>query len=156
MRTMKFPENNEGLLIIPSNIKGTGFLRTCYDEKILKGFMEVDEFQSVLDAASKVVARVYSRKRLADTAGIEQYKIYLLSASMVLALLFMMMIYFAILYDSAFFEVGAYTIILSAFLIVLPLSLFECLRKSDNKFISFNLLVKKELDAFLLKINPVY
>lgn len=67
---MKFPENNKNLVIIPSNIKGTGFLRTCYDKKILSDIMDEKEFMFVVDAASKVAAIVYSRKRLADTAGI--------------------------------------------------------------------------------------
>ncbi len=44
MKTMKFPDNNENLVIIPSNIKGTGFLRTCYVEEILDGIITQEEF----------------------------------------------------------------------------------------------------------------
>ena len=54
-----------------------GFLRTCYDEVYLENIMSRDEFQDIVDKASKVVAKVYSRKRLADTAGIESFKIML-------------------------------------------------------------------------------
>lgn len=31
MKNLKFPSNNMNLVVIPSNEKGTGFLRTCYD-----------------------------------------------------------------------------------------------------------------------------
>eukprot|EP00349_Pseudokeronopsis_sp_Brazil_P004356 CAMPEP_0202960782 /NCGR_PEP_ID=MMETSP1396-20130829/4936_1 /ASSEMBLY_ACC=CAM_ASM_000872 /TAXON_ID= /ORGANISM="Pseudokeronopsis sp., Strain Brazil" /LENGTH=40 /DNA_ID= /DNA_START= /DNA_END= /DNA_ORIENTATION= len=37
MKELKFPDNNENLVIIPSNNKGTGFMRTCYIEEILEG-----------------------------------------------------------------------------------------------------------------------
>ncbi len=70
MKALQFPENSPNLVVIPSNEKGTGFLRTCYDEAILKGILTQEEFQNVVDKASKVVAKVYSKKRLADTAGI--------------------------------------------------------------------------------------
>ena len=44
MKTMKFPENNKNLVIIPSNIKGTGFLRTCYDKQVLFRVIDEKEF----------------------------------------------------------------------------------------------------------------
>ena len=31
MAHIKFPENSPSLVIIPSNKKGTGFIKTCYD-----------------------------------------------------------------------------------------------------------------------------
>lgn len=68
---MLFPLNNSNLVIIPSNIKGTGFLRTCYDKDILDLVMTEEEFLEVIDMASKIVAKVYTKKRLADTAGID-------------------------------------------------------------------------------------
>ena len=100
MKQMKFPENNPNLVIIPSNIKGTGFLRTCYDELILKGVMGENEFLSVIDVASKEVAKVYSKKRLADTAGVDKVKVILLSIALALAMSFLILIYLAIHYDN--------------------------------------------------------
>jgi hypothetical protein len=44
MKALKFPENSPNLVVIPSNEKGTGFLRTCYDEGILKNIMDKDTF----------------------------------------------------------------------------------------------------------------
>jgi len=118
--------------------------------------MDEDEFLTVIDAASKVVARVYSKKRLSDTAGIDSYKVILLSIAMLLAISFLVVIYLAIYYDNTSLEISAYAMIVTSFAIVLPLSLHECLRKSDDKFIGFNSLVKKELDLFFSKMNTVY
>lgn len=42
MKTLKFPENNHNLVVVPSNEKGTGFLRTCYDSDILAGILTKD------------------------------------------------------------------------------------------------------------------
>lgn len=44
MKHLKFPSNNANLVVIPSNEKGTGFLRTCYDENILNNIISKDEF----------------------------------------------------------------------------------------------------------------
>lgn len=40
MKTIQFPENTPQLVVIPSNEKGTGFLRTCYDEEILRDIID--------------------------------------------------------------------------------------------------------------------
>jgi hypothetical protein len=118
--------------------------------------MDEKEFLTNVDAISKVVGRIYSRKRLADTAGIDRFKVIMLGISFLLSIIFLLMIYAAIHYDSTSLEVTAYAIVSSAFLIMLSLSLFECLRSSDNNFLSFNTLVKKELNIFLAKINPTF
>lgn len=93
---MLFPCNNQNLVIVPSNIKGTGFLRTCYDKEYLKGIMPEDEFLEVVDMASKIVANVYTRKRLADTAGIHYKKSTILWLSVILVLVFLVLVYMAI------------------------------------------------------------
>jgi len=35
MKSLKLPENSEQLVIVPSNEKGTGFMKNCYDERFL-------------------------------------------------------------------------------------------------------------------------
>ena len=86
-------------MVVPSNEKGTGFLRTCYSSEILDGIMDNEEFQAICDAASKVVGRVYSKKRLADTAQIDNYKILLSVISVLLTGIYLGLIYLAIVQD---------------------------------------------------------
>jgi len=63
------------------------------------------------------------------------------------------LMYAAIHLDSNILEYSSYIAIALAFLIVVPLSMLECLRYSDNKFMSFNIMVKKALDEYLIKLN---
>ena len=44
MKHLKFPSNNANLVVIPSNEKGTGFLRTCYDQDILEHMISKEDF----------------------------------------------------------------------------------------------------------------
>jgi hypothetical protein len=49
MKHLKFPSNTQNLVVVPSNEKGTGFLRTCYDKQNLEGVLTKEEFQDVID-----------------------------------------------------------------------------------------------------------
>ena len=49
MNSIKFPQNSQSLVVIPSNEKGTGFLRTCYSKEILDSIMDQEEFQAIVD-----------------------------------------------------------------------------------------------------------
>ena len=153
MKALKFPENNVNLVVIPSNEKGTGFLRTCYDKDVLEGVLTKEEFQAVVDQASKVVAKVYSKKRLADTAGIDNYKFWLSTLSFLLALLFLGMIYVAIDYELLLLEVIAYCTMAASMFIIVSLSIYECFRDSSKKFVNFNSSVKSNLDLYFAHMN---
>jgi hypothetical protein len=93
---MKFPENSPNLVCIPSNEKGTGFMRTCYVPEILDGIMSKDEFMKVIDDASKIVANCYTKKRLADAAGVDKRKIIITLLAILFACAFLILMYFAI------------------------------------------------------------
>ena len=67
MENMEFPKNSNEIIIIPSNSKGTGFIKTCYDPR-LKGIMSENEFKFVIEQAAKINAKAYSEKRIGDDA----------------------------------------------------------------------------------------
>jgi hypothetical protein len=50
-------------------------------------------------------------------------------------------------------EIISYLTLILSFLITVPLSLYECMRQSDKQMVSFNGLVKKELDLYFGRIN---
>lgn len=129
-------------MIIPSNEKGTGFLRTCYSYDILYGVLEKDEFLKIIDMSSKVVAKVYSKKRLAENAGIDRFKIILSFIAMALATIFLCTIYLGILIDNTLLEVSSYGTIIFSFFFIIGISVLECRRDSSKKFINFNHSVK--------------
>jgi hypothetical protein len=115
--------------------------------------MDKDEFLAYVDSASKVVAQVYSFKRSSDTTGIAKSKFWLLFSAGLMAAIFLILMYLSIMYDNSNLEITSYVIISTSFGIVVTLTMNECLRLSDNKFISFNLMVKKALDEHFSKIN---
>ena len=127
MNNLLFPANSQNLVIIPSNIKGTGFLRTCYDEAVLDGLIGEEEFLEVIDASTKIVSKVYTKKRLADTAGIDRNKEVFIYVSITLAILYFVIIYSAISLDNFILEIISYLMLFISFLIMVPLSLYECL-----------------------------
>jgi hypothetical protein len=100
------------------------------------------------------VAKVYSKKRLADTAGIEKYKITLCVIACLLACIFLIVIYVAISTDNLWLAISAYGNIGTAFFITLPLALNECFRNSKSKFINFNQSVKQSLEEYFEQVNP--
>jgi hypothetical protein len=99
------------------------------------------------------VAKVYSRKRLADTAGIENYKIWLSILATILGIIFLGMIYIAVDIESLILEITAYCTIFASIFIVVALSLYECFRDSSKKFVKFNKTVKVELDKYFGEVN---
>jgi hypothetical protein len=137
MKTIKFPANCAELVVIPSNEKGTGFLRTCYEAEILEGILTLEEFQSVIDNAAKVVAKIYSKKRIADNSGIDSFKIIIFVIVAILAGVFLGMIFYAVENDDSQLEVIAYCFIMGSFILIIPLSIHECCRKSSSRFVSF-------------------
>ncbi len=57
--------------------------------------MSKEEFLCIVDSATTIVLNAYSKKRLADTAGIDKYKIWISAISSVLATVFVPLIYLA-------------------------------------------------------------
>ena len=86
---------------------------------------------------------MYSRKRLADTAEIEDYKVILSLISLLLAILFMAIIYEAVENENKALAVTGYCTVAAAFIIIVSLSINECFRDSSKKFILFNKSVKE-------------
>ena len=94
MEMINFPENSPNLVVIKSNDKGIGFLKTMYDGRFLAGLVTKDEFDSIIEKTSNMMGNVYSKKRKIDSQGVPGwYKIALLLA-MAIAFAFLVMAYY--------------------------------------------------------------
>ena len=107
----------------------------------------------MIDYASKIVNKVYSKKRLSDTAGITYFKKFVLFIALLLALIYLGLIFAALQNSDPGYESMSYLFLAGAFTLITGMSLYECLRKSDSKFMSFDDLVQKELVEFFRQIN---
>ncbi len=95
MENMSFPENSNELIIIPSNQKGTGFIKTCYDPR-LKGIMSEQEFKFVIEQAAKINAKAFSEKRIADSGQTPKMFVWSLTISYALTAVSALMLYFSL------------------------------------------------------------
>ena len=58
----KIPPSTEEIVIIPSNLKGTGFMRKYFDpnKAFLRGLISKEEFDGIIDACSILAAKAFS------------------------------------------------------------------------------------------------
>lgn len=96
------PLSDENCVIIPSNIKGTGFLKNLYkpNRPYFGGLIKKDDFNQIIEGCAKITAMVYSHNRKKDVEGIRPAVIYSLAFSTMLMVVFVFLIYWGIRYDN--------------------------------------------------------
>ena len=156
MEHLEFPPNTPTLVVIPSNEKGTGFLLTCYEPRILNGVIKEAEFNFVIEQAAKINSRVYSQKRIGDTAGVPKNMVTLLMMGYFLTVIFFALIYIGMKMDNSLVEYVAYFVQLAAVMLVSTMSLMNFCMKHDGQKVKFSDNVKRALDDYLSKINTIY
>lgn len=64
----RVPTCSEELVVIPSNLKGTGFLRKYYapNKKYLGGLISKNEFDGVIDTCSVLTAKAFSFCKISE------------------------------------------------------------------------------------------
>jgi len=156
MDNMLFPENCVSLVIVPSNKEGTGFLNHCYDERFLKDYIAEKEFNAIVMISSKIAAKCYSKKKLLDKKGVDK--------SMKLVLIVATLLAIVSLYTVLEGFVGgedktllyfSHVLIAPSLISVFVVSIWNWKQKVV-KPISFNDMVRKDLDEFFAKINPEF
>jgi hypothetical protein len=90
--------STETLVIIPSNVKGTGFLRNTYEDQkpYIGGLLNKKEFNDIVDKASKLTALVYSHNRKKDVEGIRPSIKFGLIFSSILLICYIFLMYYGI------------------------------------------------------------
>lgn len=157
MDNMLFPENCSTLCIVPSNKEGTGFLNHCYDARFLTDFISEQEFNCIVAISSKICARAYSKKKMMDKLGVPKNTKLALIFSTLLAILSLVTILCSILYS----EVGKLLLIVSHLLIAPSLMMMFIVviynwKREVKRPITFNELVKNDLEKFFKKVNSEF
>jgi len=85
-------------VIIPSNIKGTGFLKNLFPKNrpFLGGLITKKEFDEIIEKVSKQTALAYSYNRKKDVEGISPAVIISLFISTILLLVYFFLMYYGI------------------------------------------------------------
>eukprot|EP00347_Sterkiella_histriomuscorum_P024365 403331373 len=155
MENMKFPENSNDLIIIPSNRKGTGFIKTCYDPR-LKGIMSEQEFKFVIEQAAKINAKAYSEKRIADAAQTPKWFVWILTISTLLTGCVLLMLYFSVFQDDpTTLNIVAYSILSCCLTLVSGVMMLNYKTK-DQTTVPYTKIVRVYLDEYFDKVNQIY
>lgn len=131
MEMINFPSNTPNLIVIKSNDKGIGFLKTMYDSRYCAGVITKDEFDSIIERASNLMGGVYSKKRKMDTQGVPTwYKLSLL-LSCAIALAFLIMAYY-LPENDLWYEILTFALLVVSLLIVSGISLINFCKRTDK------------------------
>lgn len=143
------------MVIIPSNKEGTGFLNHCYDKKYLNGFISEKEFNGIVLICSRIAAKAYSNKQIIDRQKISEQMIMLIGLSISIAIIGLMLLIVSAIYNNNAVDTLASIFLAPAILMVFGINIYTW-KKGSPEPLTFNRMVKSELDEFFKKLNDFY
>jgi len=155
MDMMLFPQNCKKMCIVPSNKEGTGFLNHCYDKAYLVGFITEKEFNAIVLICSRIAARAYSQKQLIDRQKTSQEMIFYIGMSTFIAFCGIILLTFSAVYSSAVIDYCASILLAPSILMVFGINIYTW-KKGQPDPLTFNKMVKEDLDDVFKKINTYY
>lgn len=156
MELIDFPLNQPSLIIVPSNSKGTGFVRTVQDTQVTKLFIENqitdEEFLGVIDKASKLVSEAYTKKRRQDTKNTPgKYKIINI-ATWSLMLIGLIMAFYIPTVDHIAYDIACYLLFTIPMFVNFIVSLVNYC-KGNKVIYTFNFMVQTKVKPYFEDIN---
>jgi len=145
------------MVVIQSNKKGTGFLRTTWwtNRPYIGGVLKMKEYNGIIDTCSTIVAKVYSHNRNKDVEGINKFVMYSLMISTVMLFTFFFLLYYGIRDDNANLRIAGFFILGISVLITLVIGIVNFFQKPE-KYTSYKDMVRKTLNVFFERLNKKY
>lgn len=142
-------------MIVPSNKEGTGFLNHCYDNDYLSGHITEKEFNAIIVICSRIAAKAYSSKQIIDRQKTSKEMLFIMGLSTTIAILGIVLLMFSAIYNNVIIDYLASFLLAPAILMVFFLNLHTW-KKGQPPPLTFNGMVKKDLDSFFEKVNSHY
>lgn len=144
-------------MIIPSNIKGTGFLKNLYkpNRKYLGGLISRKDFDNIIEGCAKITAMVYSHNRKKDVEGISTPIILALSFSSILMLCFIFLLYYGIRDDNQNERIAGFFMLGISVFITTVIGFVNFFSRPD-KYTPFKEMVRKALLKYFVSVNKEY
>ena len=155
MDMMLFPQNSRKLVILPSNKEGTGFLNHCYSKRYLNGFVIEKEFNAIIVICSRIASRAYSNKQIIDRQKTSDKMMLYITIATAISICGITLLTLAAVYNSAFIDYLASFSLAPAIILVLGINIYTW-KKAKPEPMTFNKMVKDDLDEFFQKINTYY
>ena len=151
------PLSDETCVIIPSNIKGTGFLKNLYksNRQYLGGLISRKDFDNIVEGCAKLTALVYSHNRKKDVEGIPNIIMFFLALSSCMMISFIFLLYYGIRDDNTKSKIAGFFMLGISVGITTIIGLINFFSRPD-KYSSFKEMVKKALTKYFLKVNQEY
>lgn len=151
MEMVNFPSNSPNLVVIKSNDKGIGFLKTQYDARYCAGVINKDEFDSIIERASNLMGGVYSKKRKMDSQGVPLwYKISLL-LSVLVALIFLIMAYY-LPENDLWYQILTFALLAVSLALVSIISLVNFCKRTD-RIETFEEMILEKIGSYFHQLN---
>jgi hypothetical protein len=92
------PKSSNELVVVPSNFKGTGFLRKYYlpNKEHLGGLLSKKEFDDIIDHSSNLAAKAFSYCKISEYQTTPKYMFISLTISMLCFLSYVFLVYYGI------------------------------------------------------------
>lgn len=143
------------MVIVPSNKEGTGFLNHCYDKQYLEGHITVKEFNALIVICSRIAAKAYSQKQIIDRQKTSKDMLFVMGLSTTIAILGIILLMFSAIYNSVIIDYFASILLAPAIMMVFGINIYTW-KKGQPDPLTFNKMVKEDLDKFFEKVNAHY
>jgi len=150
---MILPSNHEEVRI-PSNMKGTGFLRKKFGEnkEFLWGLIDEKEFDIQIDTISKMTAEAYSFHRKKSVEVVEPVTVAMLALTSLMMAIYFFLIYYGAFNDDRSMIVASYFLFGISMLVTIVIGIINFMKRPDQN-IKFTDLVRKSLLQYFDKLN---
>jgi len=154
---LPIPSDSSLVVHIPSNKKGTGFVRKQYNrlKPYVGGLISSKDFKSAIDTAAVLTAKVYSHNRKKDVEGISNMQVLIMLFCCLLVVIYFIFMYYGILNDSYNMKLTAYFLLLISCFITIVNGVIN-FYQSPDKYTPFKDMVRKTLLAFFERLNKKY
>lgn len=132
IKNLDLPKSTPECIIIPCNKTGRGFLRNCFVEEYLKGYITKDEFDTVIGNITVLVFKAYSEKRAIDNKQLSVKVIWIILASLLMVIVFFITSYEAAIRNSATLRIISVVLLIIAVCTVTTVSLAIIFAKMPN------------------------
>lgn len=151
MEMINFPPNSANLVVIKSNDKGIGFLKTQYDARYCAGVINKDEFDAIIERASNLMGGVYSKKRKMDSQGVPLWYKLTLLFSVLVALVFLIMAYY-LPENDLWYQVLTFALLGVSLTLVSLISLINFCKRTD-RIETYDEMILEKIGNYFKQLN---
>lgn len=149
-------ESTNERLIIKANLQNYTFPKETYKHDYIGHLIRVDEYNNIIDQASKVLSQAWMKKRDNDKINLPTFVIVLSVISVILTIAYMITIYYStVVEDGLVLLVLSLVFVIIATSIAFGLSIYNFCRKM-GEFKTVQKIIEEDLAVLFAEKNSIY